>query len=161
MTAAASVKEHCVNSPHREPRLEEMLADSIIKAVMEADGVDPRELETELRQTAALLHATWRISNPPAFARPIFAEGEGSHEVPNRRLERHCVDCRLPWALPLCSQRSDHVEIASIMRQATRFAIASPFLEKKGERMDWHGYFSSPCCAHNRRVGWHRRRPRA
>jgi len=69
VTAAASVKEHCVNSPHREPRLEEMLADSIIKAVMEADGVDSRALEAELRQTAALLHATWRISNPPAFAR--------------------------------------------------------------------------------------------
>ena len=27
---------------HREPRLEDMLADSIVKAVMEADGVDPR-----------------------------------------------------------------------------------------------------------------------
>src|SRR5215472_1980556 len=66
---------------------------------------------------------------------PIFAEREGSHEVPNRRLERHCVDCRLPWALPLCSQRSDYVEIASIMLQATRFTIASRFLEEKGERI--------------------------
>jgi hypothetical protein len=44
---------HC-----REPRLEEMLADSIIQAVMDADGIDPRELEAELRQTAALLDAT-------------------------------------------------------------------------------------------------------
>ena len=32
---------------HREPRLEDMLADSIVKAVMEADGVDPLELETD------------------------------------------------------------------------------------------------------------------
>ena len=29
-----------MSSQHREPRLEEMLADSIIKAVMEADGVE-------------------------------------------------------------------------------------------------------------------------
>jgi len=40
----------------REPRLEEMLADPIVKAVMEADGVDSRELEAELQQTAALLN---------------------------------------------------------------------------------------------------------
>ena len=46
---------HC-----REPRLEEMLADSITRAVMEADGVDPGELEAELRQTAVLLDATPR-----------------------------------------------------------------------------------------------------
>src|SRR5215472_2348387 len=44
---------------------------------------------------------------------PIFAERERSHEVPNRRLERHCVDCRLPWALPLRAQRFDHLEIES------------------------------------------------
>ena len=44
----------------REPRLEEMLADSIVKAVMKADRVDPRELEAELRQTAALMHARRR-----------------------------------------------------------------------------------------------------
>jgi hypothetical protein len=37
-----------------------MLADPIVRAVMEADGVDSRELEAELRQTAALLHATRR-----------------------------------------------------------------------------------------------------
>jgi len=69
VTAAASVKEHCVSSQHREPSLEEMLADSIIKAVMEADGVDSRALEAELRQTAALLHATRRTFIPPASAR--------------------------------------------------------------------------------------------
>jgi hypothetical protein len=57
-------------SPHcREPRLEEMLADSIIRAVMEADGIDPRELEADLRQTAALLHATRPTLIPPASAR--------------------------------------------------------------------------------------------
>ena len=57
------MSSHC-----REPHLEEMLADSIIRAVMEADGVDPRELEAELRQTATLLHATLPALIPPASA---------------------------------------------------------------------------------------------
>jgi hypothetical protein len=39
----------------RESRLKDMLADSVVKAVMEADRVDPRKLESELRRTAALL----------------------------------------------------------------------------------------------------------
>lgn len=69
MTAALIVKEHRMSSQYREPRLEEMLADSIVRAVMEADGVDPRELEAELRQTAALLNATRPTSIPPASAR--------------------------------------------------------------------------------------------
>jgi len=42
----------------REPRLKEILMDSIVKAVMEADGVDPHELEIKLQQIAALLRAT-------------------------------------------------------------------------------------------------------
>jgi hypothetical protein len=50
-----------MSSQYREPRLEEMLADPIIKAVMEADGVDSRALEAELQRTAALLHATRRV----------------------------------------------------------------------------------------------------
>lgn len=57
-------------SSHRcEPRLEEMLTDSIVGVVMEADGVDPRELETELRQTAALLQTRRRALTRPASAR--------------------------------------------------------------------------------------------
>ena len=58
---------HC-----REPRLEEMLADSIIQAVMQADGVDSRELEAELRQTAALLGVTRPTLIPLAPARSDF-----------------------------------------------------------------------------------------
>jgi hypothetical protein len=58
-----------MSSQYREPRLEEMLADSIIRAVMESDGIDPRELEAELRRTVALLHATRRAQIPPASAR--------------------------------------------------------------------------------------------
>ena len=52
----------------REPRLKEILMDSIVKAVMEADGVDSRELKAELQQTAALLRATRRALIPPASA---------------------------------------------------------------------------------------------
>ena len=63
------MKEHRMSSHCRELRLEEMLAESIIKAVMEADRVDSRELKAELRQTAALLHATRRTSIPPASTR--------------------------------------------------------------------------------------------
>ena len=68
MTAAPILKEHRMSLNCRELRLEEMLGDSIIKAVMEADGVDSRELEAELQQTAALLHATSRTLFPPASA---------------------------------------------------------------------------------------------
>ena len=35
---------------HREPTLEEILSDSVTKAIMEADGVDRQELEAMLRQ---------------------------------------------------------------------------------------------------------------
>ena len=40
-----------MNWCHREPTLEEILSDSIVKAVMAADGVDQHELEAMLRQT--------------------------------------------------------------------------------------------------------------
>ena len=32
---------------HREPTLDEILSDSIVRALMEADGVDPQELTTK------------------------------------------------------------------------------------------------------------------
>ena len=35
---------------HREPTLEDMLSDQIVKAMMEADRVDPQELEEILRR---------------------------------------------------------------------------------------------------------------
>ena len=54
-----------MKSRHCEPRLEDMLADSIVRALMEADGVDPRELEAELRYTAALLRAAGRKEKSP------------------------------------------------------------------------------------------------
>ena len=41
----------------REPTLSEILSDSIVKALMNADGVDPIALEAMLRQMAAGDHA--------------------------------------------------------------------------------------------------------
>ena len=48
----------------RELDLKAMLADPIVKAVMEADGIDPRELEAELPEIAARLRATWNTPKP-------------------------------------------------------------------------------------------------
>jgi hypothetical protein len=42
---------------HCEPTLEEILSEPIFRAVMEADGVNPQELETMLRQVAAFSRA--------------------------------------------------------------------------------------------------------
>ena len=39
---------------HCEPTLEEILSEPIFRAMMEADGVNPHELEMMLRQVAAL-----------------------------------------------------------------------------------------------------------
>lgn len=42
---------------HREPQLSDVLSDPIIGMLMKADGVDPRELELELRTIARVLDA--------------------------------------------------------------------------------------------------------
>jgi len=39
-----------MNWRHREPTLDEILSDSITKAMMKADGIDPQELAASLRQ---------------------------------------------------------------------------------------------------------------
>jgi hypothetical protein len=41
----------------QEPDLADMLADSIVRAVMDADRVDPRALAVALRETAVLWRA--------------------------------------------------------------------------------------------------------
>jgi hypothetical protein len=41
-------------SCRREPTLDDILSDSIILAMMKADGVDPNELEKSLRQMTRL-----------------------------------------------------------------------------------------------------------
>jgi hypothetical protein len=50
-----------MNWYHREPTLNEMLSDSIVRAVMEADGIDPQELEATLRQTGLKLVRRARV----------------------------------------------------------------------------------------------------
>ena len=44
-----------MNWCHREPPLSGILSDSIVRAVMEADGVNPEELEVMLRRVAERL----------------------------------------------------------------------------------------------------------
>lgn len=39
-----------------DPTLSEALADPLVRAVMAADGIDPRELDAELRAVAARLN---------------------------------------------------------------------------------------------------------
>jgi hypothetical protein len=45
------------SGPYAEPRLHEILSDSIVAAVMRADGVDATELNAMLRRIARELHA--------------------------------------------------------------------------------------------------------
>jgi len=46
-----------VSSCRREPTITEILSDSIVQAVMEADGIDPEVLEAELRSMAREISA--------------------------------------------------------------------------------------------------------
>ena len=43
---------HVESGPYREPTLEEMLSDSIVQAVMQADSVNPEELRALLGNVA-------------------------------------------------------------------------------------------------------------
>jgi hypothetical protein len=40
---------------HREPTLDEIFSDSIVRAVMEADGIDPQQLAATLRRAGRTL----------------------------------------------------------------------------------------------------------
>ena len=58
----------------RDPTLAELLDDPITRAVMHADGVNPRELETSLRALSAR-RADWpNTSNPPGDGASRCAE---------------------------------------------------------------------------------------
>ena len=50
-----------MNWNHREPTLDEILSDSIVIAVMEADGINPQELSTTLRQLGRQLVRRTRV----------------------------------------------------------------------------------------------------
>jgi hypothetical protein len=49
-----------MNWCHREPTLNGILSDSIVRAVMEADSVNPHELEAMLRRVAQRLRIARR-----------------------------------------------------------------------------------------------------
>src|SRR5262249_58535615 len=49
-----------MNWHHREPTLDEILSDSIVRAVMEVDGVNPHKLKAMLRRVAQRLRTTRR-----------------------------------------------------------------------------------------------------
>ena len=71
-TRSGSVKGRCASSEMargcssggREVSLAEALKDPIIRAVMDADGVDARKLAAELRDMAAVLN---RFDRPPVM----------------------------------------------------------------------------------------------
>jgi hypothetical protein len=58
---------------HREPTLKDMLSDSIVRALMAADGVDAHELETMLtqinRSSSRFPHVRW--SGPRTAETPL------------------------------------------------------------------------------------------
>jgi hypothetical protein len=51
-----------VNWRQHEPTLEDILSDSIIRAVMKADGVDPHQLAAMLKEVGR----KWRRSSHPS-----------------------------------------------------------------------------------------------
>src|SRR5262249_27248518 len=59
------VRSPTMNWHHREPTLDEILSDSIVRAVMEVDGVNPHELETMLRRGAQRLRDARRGGERP------------------------------------------------------------------------------------------------
>ncbi len=62
-----------MNWYYREPTLGEILSDSIIGAVMAADGVDRHKLEATLRHAGMILSSaqdSWRQPRSEACCRP-------------------------------------------------------------------------------------------
>ena len=53
---------HC----YREPTLEELLSDPIVRTVMQSDAVDPLELDDLLTEVARKLNATARDKSEPS-----------------------------------------------------------------------------------------------
>jgi hypothetical protein len=60
---------------HREPTLDDILSDSIVRDVMRADGVDPQELAAMLREMADCLNAAQR-GGVRGKLRPIDCQAE-------------------------------------------------------------------------------------
>jgi hypothetical protein len=78
---------------YREPTLEEILSDSIVEAVMQADAVDPDELDAMLGRVARALRAAApvkRASDPELVA--ARAAGPFCSQWPSRALCRFWPD---------------------------------------------------------------------
>ncbi len=73
-----------MNFRQGEPTLEEMLSDPIVRAVMEADGVDPQELAATLRQTGRMLARDTR-GRCPRTSISLATMQRGSPALPGRR----------------------------------------------------------------------------
>jgi hypothetical protein len=52
MSSIGSCRDNRMHLRHREPTIPEILSDPIVKAVMAADGVDPKVLRSQLRSIA-------------------------------------------------------------------------------------------------------------
>jgi hypothetical protein len=65
-----------MNWCRREPTLKDILSDSIVRAVMEADGVDPHELEAMLKEVG-------RNVSPPHRVRLWAPRSASSHHATN------------------------------------------------------------------------------
>src|SRR5215813_1298597 len=109
------VRSPTMNWHHREPTLDEILSDSIVRAVMEVDGVNPHELETMLRRMRECgvsgRKQLQRLLSPALF---VFA-GEFPESFPRGRLDdlhrdRAQCDC--------CFGRADCAPVFETRRRA-------------------------------------------
>ena len=70
-----------MNWYHREPTLDEIFSDSIVRAGMEADGIDPQQLAATLRQAGRTLVRRARVV-PDVDKRPGPGGGHGKPDRP-------------------------------------------------------------------------------
>src|SRR5215469_11806441 len=77
---ATSEERNDVNYRQPEPTLEDILSDSIIEAVMKADGVDPRQL-------AAMLKELGRRTRPPVPPSPSRTSFRRRHSMAHDRFD--------------------------------------------------------------------------
>ena len=112
-----------------DPSLTEALADPLVRAVMAADGVDPRHLATELRAVAAQLNrfdrsspmageaevkyldGDFRVVKPGAFVRCAVTGAP----IPLEELKYWSVDLQEPYASPEAVLRRHHPEQLRIL----------------------------------------------
>jgi hypothetical protein len=70
---------------HREPTLDEMLSDPIIRSVMKADGVDPLGIEVMMRHIAAEQAGEWWLGVHGPRTSPDVTERDWALLAPGDR----------------------------------------------------------------------------